>query len=208
MTTFVSYHDNFVSLIAKLVLDKEVHSKWLNTLSLMENCGAKKIAQCQHPTKVSKEMLKHNAEEARHAHFLKRLCYKLSPNWDSYEDEKIIGGFRSRRYLDRLDIQICRYLKNNTTYTGDDFVYLAYLLTTFAIETRAEELYPIYQEALQKHAPSLSVSALINEEEEHLAEMNRSLAPYREKDELMAVACSLESKLCGEWLKSVEHSMG
>ena len=52
------------------------HAKWLNTLSFLENCGARKIAACEHPTLVKEEMLKHAAEEFRHAHHLKRQIDK------------------------------------------------------------------------------------------------------------------------------------
>ena len=36
-------------LIASIVADKQQHARWLNTLSLMENTGARKISASEHP---------------------------------------------------------------------------------------------------------------------------------------------------------------
>ena len=65
-------------LLTTIVVSDELHAKWLNTLSFLENCGARKIAACEHPTLVKEEMLKHAAEEFRHAHHLKRQIKKVS----------------------------------------------------------------------------------------------------------------------------------
>ena len=62
------------TIIKKIVTDDVLHAKWLNTLSLMENTGARKISAGEHPLDVTLIVLKHAAEEARHAfHRLRRV---------------------------------------------------------------------------------------------------------------------------------------
>ena len=41
------------SIFDTIIEHPEIHAKWLNTLSLMENTGAKKIKKCEHPIFVS-----------------------------------------------------------------------------------------------------------------------------------------------------------
>jgi bacterioferritin (cytochrome b1) len=67
------------SLLEKIVQQNETHAKWLNTLSFMENAGARKISACEHPTNVSLIQLKHAAEEHRHAYYLKKQILKIDP---------------------------------------------------------------------------------------------------------------------------------
>jgi hypothetical protein len=55
--------------------------------------------------------------------------------------------------------------------------FAAYLLVTYAIEVRADEFYPIYQDALDNAAGSkVNVKSIILEEEGHLEEMINQLA--------------------------------
>jgi len=63
-------------LIRKITQDDHTHARWLNTLSMMENTGAKKIKNCEHPVFVNEIILKHAAEEARHAYYLKSQIQK------------------------------------------------------------------------------------------------------------------------------------
>ncbi|MCC5832783.1 MAG: ferritin-like domain-containing protein [Chlamydiales bacterium] len=166
-----------------LIKDRERHVKWLNTLSYLENCGARKIAEAEHPTLVRREMLKHAAEEFRHAHYLKEQIKKLTPN-PPVDYREIFGGNLTRRYLDRLEIAVCRLT--------DEMVYP---LVTYAIEKRAEKLYPAYHLALKELRSKVTVMSIIKEEEGHLDEMERLLAgnPLKEK------VCDIESALYESW---------
>jgi CO/xanthine dehydrogenase FAD-binding subunit len=61
----------FHHLLKRIVQEGSTHAKWLNTLSFMENAGARKISKCEHPVLVTQIQLKHAAEEHRHAYYLK-----------------------------------------------------------------------------------------------------------------------------------------
>lgn len=62
MKTFLSLNEPLKHALMTIVASTKLHSKWLNTLSYMENCGARKLAACEHPLLVKEEMLKHAAE--------------------------------------------------------------------------------------------------------------------------------------------------
>jgi hypothetical protein len=49
----------FHHLLKRIVQDGRTHAKWLNTLSFMENAGARKISKCEHPVLVTQIQLKH-----------------------------------------------------------------------------------------------------------------------------------------------------
>src|ERR1700761_7439444 len=105
MTSFTSNSYQLEQLLATIVISDELHAKWLNTLSFLENCGARKIAACEHPTLVKEEMLKHAAEEFRHAHHLKRQISKVSSApMETYSPSSILGGTATLQYLKTLDL--------------------------------------------------------------------------------------------------------
>jgi len=56
-------------------------------------------------------------------------------------------------------------LKEDFKLTGHELRYAAYLFVTYAIEVRADELYPEYQDVLVDHKSSISVRTIIAEEE-------------------------------------------
>jgi bacterioferritin (cytochrome b1) len=207
MTAFTSHVTFIEKILTVIVADHEQHSKWINTLSFLENCGARKIAACEHPTLVKEEMLKHAAEEFRHAHHLKRQITKLSSKkMDSYSLSYMLGGMSTLHYLKALDIKVCRYLEKKglkKTYIKE----VAYLLVTYAIERRAEELYPIYDSVLQKSRSRVMVKSILLEEKEHLEEMKLGLKQIPDGDVYVEHVCAVESNLCKKWLVEISKDI-
>lgn len=129
------------AILNVIIASNELHAKWLNTLSYLENSGARKIAACEHPTLVKEEMLKHAAEEFRHAHYLKRQIQRLSCDpMPTYSLSHMLGGMATLHYLSALDLKTSRYLKT-LKFSNQAIREMAYLLVTYAIELRAKELY-------------------------------------------------------------------
>lgn len=186
--------ENFNVWLSDVVDDPSKHARWLNTLSYLENCGARKIASCQHPTKVKREMLKHAAEEFRHAYHLKRQIAKTGvTTLEDYSNESILGGRTALRYLDKLDAAICRYLKSDFGLSGESIRERAYLLVTYAIEVRASLLYPLYQEILTAKKQSISMRAIILEEENHLSDISEELQKYPGNEVMKLKATAIEN---------------
>lgn len=197
----------FENFLTSVIKNKDLHCKWLNTLSYLENCGARKIAACEHPIHVKEEMLKHAAEEFRHALHLKRQIKKITENqYNSYEKNSLLGGYSSLHYLDKLNLLVCRYLK----IQGIDRLQVkayAYLLVTYAIELRAGELYPLYHQLLQKNNSRVTVNSILLEEKEHLREMEMALDAIESGITHAAYVVEIENSLFNQWQRSLISSV-
>lgn len=193
-------------LFKDLTTDTGLHARLLNTLSLMENTGARKISACEHKTDVTMIVLKHAAEEHRHAYYLKKQIGKLNQSdCPDYKDKYLLAPVSSRLYLNQLDINVCRYLKNTLGLRGSDLKFAAYLLVTYAIEVRADELYPVYQEVLDETGSKVNVKSIILEEEGHLEEMLHQLKQFSPDWETHAKkAVEIETELFNDWIRALQ----
>ena len=192
-------------LLDIIVPDDGMHGKWLNSLSMMENTGARKISKFEDPIHVTEMILKHAAEEARHAWYLKKQISKLPDiTCPDYSYPYLLAPIESHHYLNMLDVDACRYLKKELRLEGRALKHGAYLLVTYAIEVRADMLYGIYQDALTKYGSKVNVKSIILEEEGHLAEMERMLQEFsRDWETLAKDICAVEDRLFGAWVETV-----
>jgi len=193
----------------RIVANDEMHAKWLNSLSMMENTGARKISKYEHPVHTNIIVLKHAAEEARHAYYLKRQIGKLDPDaCPDYSYPYLLAPIESYHYLNQLDVDACRYVKDKLNLSGRDMKHGAYLLVTYAIEVRADMLYGIYQEALTKHSSKVNVKSIILEEEGHLEEMQKMLEVFHPEWERLAKdMCEVENRLFERWMAAISQIM-
>ncbi len=199
--SFISFAEEITELVQHIVAVPSLHGLWLNTLSYLENCGARKIASCEHPTAVKEEMLKHAAEEFRHAFYLKTQLARIEQSYEDYRRSHLLGGWAAHNYLNALDVQTSRYLRK-LGMTLPETKQLAYLLVTYAIELRAGELYPIYQAALRKISSKVQVQSILLEEKEHLREMEEELSKIPSSPTHIKAICQLEADACKQWLKA------
>jgi hypothetical protein len=194
------------SLLDTIVNNDTLHARWLNTLSLMENTGARKISASEDPLTVTYIILKHAAEEHRHAFYLKKQIEKFPGiNCPTYSGEYLLAPAYSKYYLNQLDVQVCRYLKSILKLSGAELRFAAYLLVTYAIEVRADELYPVYQDVLDAVKSKVNVKSIILEEEGHLEEMINQLQHFSpEWEKHAAIAVDIETGLFNDWVKGLE----
>ena len=192
-------------LLPLIIADNNIHARWLNTLSLMENTGARKISASEDPLTVTYIILKHAAEEHRHTFYLKKQLEKTgAEQCPTYAPEYLLAPAVSKYYLNQLDVDVCRYLKKELGLTGKDLRFAAYLLVTYAIEVRADELYPVYQDALDAAGSKINVKSIILEEEGHLEEMISQLKKFSAEWELHAKkAVDFETRLFDGWVKAL-----
>ena len=196
-------------LLPLIIADNHLHARWLNTLSLMENTGARKISASEDPVTVTYIILKHAAEEHRHAFYLKKQIEKTGDGLcPTYAADYLLAPASSKYYLNQLDIDVCRYLKNELKLTGKALRFAAYLLVTYAIEVRADELYPIYQQALDDAQSRVNVKSIILEEEGHLEEMLNQLKHFSPDWEHHAKkAVEFESHLFNNWVNALANEL-
>lgn len=196
-------------LLSQITQSDELHAKWLNSLSMMENCGARKISASEDSQKVDLIVLKHAAEEARHAYYLKNQLRKLDfDSCKTYQLDELLAPIESYQYLHRLDTTISRYLKEEFDFTGSQLRYASYLLVTYAIEVRADDLYPIYEEVLKESGGKISVRMIIVEEEGHLEEMIKQMDEFfGDWNAIGEYVVNLENELFHNWIRSVQHQV-
>jgi len=175
----------------------------------MENTGARKISASEDPTTVTYIILKHAAEEHRHAFYLKKQIEKFpGAECPTYAGEYLLAPSYSKYYLNQLDVQVCRYLKSELKLTGRELRFAAYLLVTYAIEVRADELYPVYQDVLDKTKSKVNVKSIILEEEGHLEEMINQLQHFSHEWEHHAgIAVEIETGLFNNWIKGLSEEL-
>ena len=207
-TATLSKEQALEALLDRVIESRELHCKWLNTLSYMEHVGASKIAKTQSGEHATFMVLKHASEEARHAFYLKKLCHKLdSQACPDYNRQYLLAPTLSKHYLHKLDLAVSRMIIERDIprkYLKE----LAYLLVTYAIEVKADALYPVYQRYLSDYPVKLSVLSIINEEVGHLEEMNRALSHFPlDTKEMQAEAVKIEEALFNEWVTTLQKEL-
>jgi len=196
-------------LFKDIVANNQVHAKFLNTLSLLENTGARKISASEDLEAVTLMVLKHAAEEHRHAFYLKKQIQKLQvESCYTYKKEDLLAPRSSLQYLNRLDVYTSKYLKRTLGLSGSNLRFAAYLLVTYAIELRADQLYPIYQEALHAALSKVSVKSIIFEEQGHLEEMILQLKEFSSdwQDHAKQIQ-KIEEELFYQWINHLNRSI-
>ena len=194
-------------MLPTIIGNDTTHAHWLNSLSMMESVGARKIAAYVHPLHVDLITLQHAFEEARHAYFLKRQINKLAIDCPDYTGAYMLAPRASFRYLHKLDMNCSRYLSKRGA-TGRSLKHGCYLLVTYLIEVRAMMLYHTYQHALTHAGSRVHVQSIIKEEEGHLDNMMAQLDEFNPQwHEMSADLHDMEQKLYDNWLNQVEHSI-
>jgi len=197
------------TILPKIIANNQLHARWLNTLSLMENTGARKISASEDPVTVTYIILKHAAEEHRHAFYLKKQIEKAAKDQcPTYADQYLVAPAYSKYYLNVLDVEVSRYLKKELGLAGKELRFAAYLLVTYAIEVRADELYPVYQEALDNAGSKVNVKSIILEEEGHLEEMIAQLHKFSPDWQRHAdKAVEIETRLFNNWVVALSKEV-
>jgi len=196
-------------LLSQIISNDACHARFLNTLSFMENSGARKISASEHPQTVTTLILKHAAEEHRHAYYLKKQLEKIAPGvCPTYAPEALLAPAESCTYLNKLDVFTSRHLKKELGLSGADLRYAAYLFVTYAIELRADNLYPIYQSQLTQLKNKVTVKSIILEEAGHLEEMILQLSHFSPNWQLHATAMvAIENKLFIKWVAALNAAI-
>lgn len=155
--------------LAALCGRPEEHARFLNTLSLLEHIGSRKILTSQSRGPLDCETLKHLAEEARHAFFFKRTAERVAGRPLDYSDGDAVMPASARMYFGRLDAGINRMLADEVP------VEVPYLYVSMVVELRAIWAYRLYNDVLLDSGLNISLKGLLAEEELHLPQMAERL---------------------------------
>src|SRR5438105_12895350 len=108
-------HNRFREGLREICGDSHTHALFLNMLSLLEHIGSRKIMLARARTSEG-EVLKHLAEEARHAFFFKRAAEKLAGRALGYGPVDTLAGAAARLYMNRLDARVSHCVESSLPY--------------------------------------------------------------------------------------------
>ena len=157
------------ALLDSLIGEPRRHARMLNTLSLLEHMGSHKIIATQHSAAIDQATLKHVAEEAHHAFFMKRQAEKTAERALEYVQAELLAPSSARMYFQRLEGATVKALGPKRSARA------AYLHMSTIVEFRALWFYELYQQALSRARHALSLKRVLGEERAHLADMAERL---------------------------------
>ncbi len=184
------------ALLDGIVAEPKRHARMLNTLSLLEHMGSHKIMATQHSAAIDQPTLKHVAEEAHHAFFMKRQAEKTAERALEYVAADLLAPSSARMYFQRLEGATVRALGPTRSTRA------AYLYMSMIVEFRALWFYGLYEQTLKRARHALSLKRVLGEEQAHLGDMAERLEAGRELDdtrasEVLAAERKLYSRLLG-----------
>ena len=190
------------NVFEKLKRDKSLHGLFLNTLSLLEFAGARKIIKSQKAETLSLDLLSHAAEEIRHARILKSMALSLREDLTTFEPKHLLCGGAAWNYIQSVDAGVESEL-------GVPQPWLNYLYTTLMIEERAMEVYPLYAPILAEMGFTNAFRGLISEEENHLRETREAIVHGDPENSLRLVRLrDLEQNAFSLFMSSISQFLG
>jgi hypothetical protein len=168
------------ALLDAIVAEPQRHARMINTLSLLEHMGSHKIMATQHSTAVDQATLKHLAEEAHHAFFMKRQAEKTAERALGYVAADLLAPSSARMYFQRLEGATVRALGAQRSSRA------AYLYMSMIVEFRALWFYGLYEQALKRARHAMSLKRVLGEEQAHLGDMAERLEAGGELDDARA----------------------
>lgn len=151
-------------LLEKIVVNPVLEARWLNTLSLLEYIGARKIGKTFAKIHPSLEVLEHHADETRHAYAFKRLSRIVAEDSAKGGDCGYLCGDEAVTYFQTLDKKLSDWM---TKVTGKSDGYQNYLIVTAVIERRAMKVYPHYRKVTRNGFVRDELRRVIEEESTH-----------------------------------------
>ena len=153
--------------LEQILQDKNLHGRWLNTLSFLEYIGTRKILKSLSAPLFNQVLLSHTVEEAYHSLFFKKLSQKVCGKDLSFKKEEMIGAQECETYFQSLDKKSLELAKGH--------VFLNYLYTTWIVEIRALKVYSIYNDLLKQKKQGFSLQSILKDEKEHLQEVETQI---------------------------------
>lgn len=186
------------TLLKNIITTPTLLARFLNTLSLLEYVGARKILKSQKYDQIDEQMLAHAAEEIRHAQVVKRAALKLAPELcNDYSEAALLCGKEAHDYFQTLDQAVNEVVQANPKH--------AYLFTTYLIEIRAVEFYNLFDTALNEADKPAIFRGILVEEERHLAEILAALKTFDYADSKIEQLTYIEQQAFAKFMAAVQQ---
>lgn len=157
------------TLLNRVVPNPELHARFVNTLSMLEHIGSYKIMATQHSPRLDQPTLRHIAEEAHHAYFMKRQAEKSAGRPLEYAARDLLAPAAARMYFQRLEAATLGRLSRERSAGA------AYLYMSMIVEFRALWFYALLEQTLRRFDHAMSLKRVLGEEKHHLADMAERL---------------------------------
>jgi len=188
-------------LLRTIATSDNLYGRFLNTLSLMEYTGARKIVKSQQQNFLNKRILEHMAEEMRHALTLKKAALRVAPKLcETYESEALLCGTEAYHYFQTVD-----HLAKNELSEQDP--WHCYLYTTFLIEVRVLIFYAAFEKILLELGKPLVFRGILAEEKKHLEEVSRWLSVIPNYENNIARLKAIEEEAFDNFLSAIEEQI-
>jgi hypothetical protein len=204
-------HDarRMADLLARIVGNRALHARMLNTLARLEYVGVRKMLKSRRAERLDLDGLQHMLEETVHAVRLKRAAVAAGQGAvavKTFADADTLAGDHAEAYFQAVDHAAEAALADLPEAARTE---VNYLLTSAAIEVRAEVFYPAYESALQAAGAEFSVASILRDEDKHLVDMaaalERALPDWRRRlDQVLA----REQALYGDFMAALERACG
>jgi hypothetical protein len=195
-------------LLDRIISRPADHARLLNTFSRMEYVGVRKMVKSRRSEHLDLDGLQHMLDETIHAMRLKKAALGLAAEKGTvgtFSATDTLAGDAGEDYLQAVDRAAEATLGDLDEARRTE---VNYLLSSAAIEVRAEAFYPLYEERLRAHGVPVSVAAILRDEDRHLAEMAQrleaSLPGWRPRLEAVLDA---EAGFFAAFLTAVESSL-
>jgi hypothetical protein len=162
-------------LLAAIIAVPALHARLVNTFSRMEYVGVRKLLKSRRSESLDLDGLQHILDETVHALRLKKAALALAgadTSVGTYAPHDTLAGDAGEDYLQGVDQAAEEALAD---VAEDARTEINYLLTSAAIEVRAQAFYPMYERQLRTAGVAVSVAAIMKDEDRHLGEMAEGL---------------------------------
>jgi hypothetical protein len=167
-------------LLDRIVTRPRAHARLVNTFARMEYVGVRKMLKSRRSEALDLDGLQHILDETVHALRLKKAALALAGaapgapvTVTTFSAGDTLAGDVGEGYLQAVDHAAESALADLPEATRTE---VNYLLSSAAIEVRAQAFYPIYEASLRAHEIPMSVAAIMRDEDRHLADMAAALA--------------------------------
>jgi rubrerythrin len=163
------------ALLDRIIERPRDHARLLNTLSRLEYVGVRKMLKSRRSEELDLDGLQHVLDETIHALRLKKAALAVAGGEQgvaTFSASDTLAGDAGERYLQGVDRAAEDALADLPEATR---AAANYLLSSAAIEVRAQAFYPLYEARLRAHGVAVSVAAIMRDEDRHLGEMQARL---------------------------------
>jgi hypothetical protein len=192
--------EQFERALQAIAASTELQARFLNTLSLLEYVGARKILKSQPEATVSFDLLGHAGEELRHARTLKGVAERMNARISAYGAEETLCPAQALAYFHGVDDAVAAQWPAGPSR-------LNYLYVTALVEERVLWVYPMIREALPSEDVQRALRGILAEEIRHLtavtAEIASSDPQHRER---FAALRAVETDLFGAFAESLHRA--